>query len=480
MATRLFTVRQLRDIEQRAAAELPPGTLMQRAGTASATWIARRFPQAQRIVIVCGPGNNGGDGYVCGSVLRALGRAVDCIALAPPATADARAAAARWHAAGGTTRSTLAAAGDADLAIDALFGIGLTRPLDGESLAAARWLSARACVALDVPSGLDADAGAWVGGTAGMRATATISFLGAKPGLFTADGVDASGEVVLDPLGLVLPESDGELIAPEAFASIVEPRARNSHKGRFGQVVVIGGATGMIGAALLAGRAALRLGAGRVYIELLGSAMDVDPQQPELMFRAPDAQDAAPVAVIGCGLGTSAAAHQRLASALGACAACVLDADALNLVAADTTLAQRLRRCREPRILTPHPLEAARLLGLSAADVQADRVAAARALAERFDATVVLKGAGSVVATRERYWINPTGNAALASAGTGDVLAGMIGALLAQGYEAVQAVLAAVWLHGRAADDFGADVGLMAGEVAPLAARALGRLRAAD
>lgn len=479
MATRLFTVRQLREIEQRAAADLPAGTLMQRAGAAAATWIARRFPQSRHIVIVCGPGNNGGDGYVCGSVLRALGRAVECVALAPPATADARAAAARWQATGGTTRSTLSAAGDADLAIDALFGVGLTRPLDGEPLAAARWSSARPCVALDVPSGLGADTGAWIGGTVGVRATATISFLGAKPGLFTADGVDACGDVVVDSLGLTLPDSDGELIGPEAFASVVEPRARNSHKGRFGQVVVIGGATGMIGAALLAARAALRLGAGRVYVDTLGNSLDVDPQQPELMFRTPDPQDAAPVAVIGCGLGTSAAARQRLESALGACAACVLDADALNLVAADAALAQCLRRCREPRILTPHPLEAGRLLGLSAVDVQADRVAAARALAERFDATVVLKGAGSVVATRERYWINPTGSAALASAGTGDVLAGMIGALLAQGYDAVQAVLAAVWLHGRAADDFGADVGLVAGDVAPLAARALSRLRAA-
>ncbi|MDZ7652211.1 MAG: NAD(P)H-hydrate dehydratase [Burkholderiaceae bacterium] len=479
MGMQLFTVRQLREIEQRAAVELPAETLMQRAGSAAATWIARRFPRAQQIVIVCGPGNNGGDGYVCGSVLHALGRVVECVALAPPATSDARAAAARWQSAGGATRAALSDANNADLAIDALFGIGLARPLDGEYLAATRWLSARACVALDLPSGLDADTGTWVGGTAGVRATATISFLGAKPGLFTADGIDASGGVVVDPLGLELPDSDGELIGPEAFASIVEPRAANTHKGRFGQVVVIGGTTGMTGAALLAGRAALRLGAGRVYVDTLDGSMKVDLQQPELMFRAPDAEDAAPVAVIGCGLGTSAAARQRLESALGACAAYVLDADALNLIAADTALAQRLRRCREPRILTPHPLEAARLLGLSASEVQADRVAAARRLAERFDATVVLKGAGSVVATRERYWINPTGNAALASAGTGDVLAGMIGALLAQGYDAVRAVLAAVWLHGRAADDFGADVGLVAGEVAPLAARALGRLRGA-
>ncbi|MCU0938276.1 MAG: NAD(P)H-hydrate dehydratase [Burkholderiaceae bacterium] len=479
MAMQLYPVRQLREIEQRAAVDLPTGTLMQRAGTAAATWITRRWPRAQRIVIVCGPGNNGGDGYVCGSVLHAMGRAVECVALAPPATADARAAAARWHSAGGTTRDALTDAKDADLAIDALFGIGLARPLDGEYLAAARWLSERACVALDLPSGLDADTGTWVGGTAGVRATATISFLGAKPGLFTAEGVDAGGEVVIDPIGLTLPDSDGALIAPEAFARIIEPRAHNTHKGRFGQVVVIGGATGMIGAALLAGRAALRLGAGRVYVEALGSAMEVDPQQPELMFRAPDAQEAAPVAVIGCGLGTSAAAKRRLESALDACAACVIDADALNLIAADADLQPRLLRCRGPRVLTPHPLEAARLLGASAAQVQADRVAAARRLAERFDATVVLKGAGSVVATRERYWINPTGTAALASAGTGDVLAGMIGALLAQGFDAAQAVLAAVWLHGRAADDFGADVGLVAGEIAPLAARALGRLRAA-
>jgi ADP-dependent NAD(P)H-hydrate dehydratase / NAD(P)H-hydrate epimerase len=477
MAERLFNVRQLRDVEQRAAASLPPGTLMRRAGTAAATWIARRFARARRIAIVCGPGNNGGDGYACATVLKSLGHTVECVALAPPTTVDARAAAAGWHTAGGGLRGQLSDLEDADLAIDALFGIGLARPLDGEYLTAARWLSARPCVALDLPSGLDADTGTWVGSGAGVRATATISFLGAKPGMFTADGVDACGDVAIDALGVVLPDSEGDLIAPDAFAGVIQPRARNSHKGCFGRVVVIGGATGMTGAALLAGRAALRLGAGRVYIEALDGAMQIDPQQPELMFRAPDAQDEAPVAVIGCGLGTSTAALRRLESAIGACAAHVLDADALNLIASSGTLVQRLIGCRVPRVLTPHPLEAARLLGLSTVQVQADRVAAARRLADRFEAIVVLKGAGSVVATRERYWINPTGSAALASAGTGDVLAGMIGALLAQGYEAQQAVLAAVWLHGRAADDFGADVGLVAGEVAALAARALSRLR---
>ena len=483
MATPLFRSAALRDLERRAAAGLPAGTLMQRAGEAAAAWIVRRFPQAHRIVLLCGPGNNGGDGYVCATALRAAGREVACIALGAPSTDDAQGAAARWRATGGPTHDRFSPELRCDLGIDAMFGIGLARPLSGIWLDAARWLSALpgGCVALDVPSGLDADTGAWVGDAPGVHATATVSFLGGKPGLFTGDGVDACGAVVLDALGIDLPGTDAALNAPGEFADVARPRLRNTHKGRFGNVVVTGGAAGMVGAALLAARAALRLGAGRVYVDAIDGSLDVDQQMPELMFRRADSLDEPFVTVIGCGLGDGAPARERLAQALQRTQPCVLDADALNLLAADRSLRSRhdASASAASRVLTPHPREAGRLLGVEASQVQSDRVEAAREIARRFGATVVLKGAGSIVATPDRYWINPTGGPALASAGTGDVLAGMIGALLAQGFAPTSAVLAAVWLHGSAADRFGADIGLTAGDIALLAARDLARLRRA-
>lgn len=479
MESPLYRTDALRVLEHRASQGQPPGTLMQRAGHAAAAWILQRHPQAARIVVLCGPGNNGGDGYVCATALKAAGRAVTCVALAPAAADDARAAVLQWQSAGGRTLDALPAADSCDLGIDALFGIGLARPLSGPWLDAARWLNALpgGCVALDVPSGLDADTGAWVGGVPGVQARATISFLAAKPGLFTAEGVDACGTVVLDSLGVDASASDGALNRPSAFASVLTPRARNTHKGRFGNVLVVGGAVGMVGAPLLAARAALRLGAGRVYVDAIGSAIDLDLTTPELMFRRADTLDEPRVTVIGCGLGIGSEAHRHLAAALARAEPCVIDADALNLLAADTALRAALAPTKSPRVLTPHPLEAARLMGVDVVTVQADRVRAAQALARQTDAIVVLKGAGTVIADAQRCWINPTGGPALASAGTGDVLAGMIAALLAQGYPTVEAVLAAVWLHGRAADEFGADIGLIAGDVAPRAAQVLASLR---
>jgi hydroxyethylthiazole kinase-like uncharacterized protein yjeF len=479
MSLVLHRSRELRAIERDAARDLPPGTLMQRAGEAAAAWIARRFPLAADIAVVCGPGNNGGDGYVCAQALRAAGRSVRCLALADPATDDARAAAAAWRAAGGSTTAWTAAGLSCDLAIDALFGIGLTRPLEGAALEAARWLRSgpHVCVALDVPSGLDADTGAWVGGVAGVQAEATVTFLAAKPGLFTGDGVDACGEITFDPLGLPAAPGRGALIDPASFATVRRRRRRNSHKGRFGSVVVTGGAPGMVGAALLAARAALRLGAGRVYVDLVGASVACDPLAPELMFRRPDGDAADRVGVVGCGLGDGDRARTALAAALASTAPCVIDADGLNLLAADAGLRLQLGGPRGVRVLTPHPLEAGRLLGRGSAEVQADRIGAALALAADTGAIVVLKGAGTVIAAGDRYWVNPSGGPALATAGSGDVLAGMIGALLAQEFEPVQAVLAAVWLHGRAADVHGGDIGLVAGDIAALAAAELVHLR---
>jgi len=486
----LHRAETLRAAERQAAATLAAGTLMQRAGAAAADWIVAQGARSVRII--CGPGNNGGDGYVCAAELKRLGADVACVALAAPTTDDARAAAARWRDGGGTLLAQIDDAAGADLLVDAIFGIGLARPLHGVFLAAARWLNQQSCrvVALDVPSGLDADTGAWVAGGVGdaddlgVIADATLTFIADKPGLHTGDGCDAAGEVVVFDLALTIRGSALRLTAVTDFAALLVPRRRNSHKGTYGDVLVVGGGRGMVGAPVLGARAALRLGAGRVFVHLIGSSQSrFDPAQPELMFRAADGIPDACVQVVGCGLGTDALAAEALAHSLARAeqraAHLVLDADALNL------LATRAPAWRAPApragariVLTPHPLEAARLLAIDAASVQRDRIGAACRLAVASACIVVLKGAGTVIATPDgRTWINPTGGPALASAGTGDVLSGMIGAMLAQGKDAVAAVLAAVWLHGAAADDHGGDVGLVASDIAPRAATRLAALR---
>jgi hydroxyethylthiazole kinase-like uncharacterized protein yjeF len=483
MSEPLYTVAELRALEQAAQAELAPGELMRRAGRAAAEVIAGRLPPGQgRVVVICGPGNNGGDGYVCALELRQRGVDVLCVALAEAATIDAGAASARWTEAGGRTSTALPPAGGFDAVVDALFGIGTARPLAGAYLAAAEWMNRQPApvYAIDVPSGLDADRGSWVGGTAGVRASATLTFIGAKPGLFTGDGCDAAGTVFTETLGVRRGPSAGVLIDPADFKALCVPRQRNTHKGTYGSIAVVGGNVGMVGAVLLAARAALRLGAGRVYVDCIGAPdLRLDPQQPELMFRPLQEVGALTSCVVGCGLGEGPAARAVLLRALNLQCPILVDADALNLLAADDAL-RGICACRAATtVLTPHPLEAARLLGTASAAVQADRIGHAIALAQQFNAVVVLKGAGSVVAAPDgHYAINPTGTPALASAGTGDVLAGMIGALLGQCADARPAVCAGVWLHGAAAGDFGADIGLVASDIASAAARRLAALRA--
>jgi hydroxyethylthiazole kinase-like uncharacterized protein yjeF len=483
MGEPLYRVAELRVLEQAAQAALPPGTLMQRAGAAAATLIARRLPEGRgHVRVICGPGNNGGDGYVCALELARHGVDVQCVALGAASADDARAAFARWAAAGGVTLTELPADDHCDAVIDAMFGIGMARPLGGPYLAAVEWINRQRApvLAIDVPSGLDADRGCWVGDVAGVRAAATVTFIGAKPGLFTGEGCDAAGTVDVEPIGVAPGACDGMLLAPADFNALLLPRARNTHKGTYGSVAVVGGNLGMVGAPLLAARAALRLGAGRVYVDCIGAPeMRLDPLQPELMFRPLAGLEGLTSCVVGCGLGEDATAREALAAALESRRPVVIDADALNLLAADDSLAKACINRAADTVLTPHPLEAARLLRTGAADVQGDRVGHALELARRFKALVVLKGAGTVVAGADgRYAINPTGSPALASAGTGDVLAGMIGALLGQCDDSRQAVHAAVWLHGAAAAEFGADIGLVATDLAPLAARRLAELRA--
>jgi hydroxyethylthiazole kinase-like uncharacterized protein yjeF len=482
MGEPLYRVAELRALEQAAQATLAPGALMQRAGAAAAALVAGRLAgEHRRVRVICGPGNNGGDGYVCALELARHGIDVQCIALGAAATEDSRAAFARWAAAGGVTLTELSTDERCDAVIDAMFGIGMARPLAGPYLAAAEWINLQRApvLAIDVPSGLDADKGCWVGDVAGVRATATVTFIGAKPGLFTGEGCDAAGRVDIEPIGVAPGPCCGSLLAPADFPGLLVSRSRNTHKGTYGSVAIVGGNVGMVGAPLLAARAALRLGAGRVYVDCVGAAeLRLDPVQPELMFRPLAGLDGVTSCVVGCGLGNDSTARAALAAALGSRCPLVIDADALTLLATDESLATLCIERAAETVLTPHPLEAARLLRTGAADVQGDRVGHALELSSRFNSLVVLKGAGSVIACGEgRYSINPTGSPALATAGTGDVLAGMIGAMLGQCDDSRQAVHAAVWLHGAAADEFGADIGLVAGDIAPLAARRLAQLR---
>ena len=491
----LFGIASNGDIERSAAAALPPHTLMQRAGLAVARLTLALAPHARCIWIACGPGNNGGDGFEAALHLHQWGKQVVITWTGPAAgkaglPPDAQASRERALAAGVPIADQPPE--NFDICVDALLGIGAdhdaSRP--GNALIQ-QWLAlmragTAPCLAVDVPTGLDAGTGRSTS-TIAIKSIAedlektrakglfTLSLLTLKPGLFTAQGRDLAGEVWFDGLGVDTsgqPAPDAWLLGADRAAA--SPRAaapHASHKGSFGDVAVLGGESTdrshMAGAALLAARAALHAGAGRVFVALLGSSdatggavINVDPLQPELMFRSPGALDLKQQVVV-CGCGGGDAVRAVLAKVLSVAPRLVLDADALNAVAADIQF-QVLLRARAARsyttVLTPHPLEAARLLACNAAGVQADRLSAARRLADEFHCVVVLKGSGTVIAAPgQTSCINASGNALLATAGTGDVLAGMVGAWLAGGLDGFDAACGAVFAHGRLADDWAAD-----------------------
>ncbi|MES2152167.1 MAG: NAD(P)H-hydrate dehydratase [Pseudomonadota bacterium] len=476
----LFSVAEIRAIEQRAAAVLAAGTLMRRAGSAAAqfaqTVLDRRASPAA-VLVLAGPGNNGGDALELAANLAAQGHALTVLHLAgaapSPETAQAlqRARDSRAHFVG-----EMPAGGAWALVVDGLYGIGLRSALDARAEALVKAVNALVCpvLALDVPSGLDADSGS-VAGTA-VRATHTITFIGDKPGLHTGAGRDYAGAVSVATLGLEAGGAGAFLNEAAAFAGALRARANDSHKGSYGDVSVVGGAQGMAGAAVLAARAALYTGAGRVFVASVDRAAPYDALQPELMLRhAAEHRFDGGALVVGCGLGNSDQALGLVRRAIDSACPLVLDADALNLIAAHHELLAPLAGRRAPTILTPHPLEAARLLGNDRDAIQGDRLGAARTLAARFGACVVLKGSGTVVARPDaRLAVNPTGNPGLATAGTGDVLAGICASLLAQGWPGWEAALGAVWIHGSAADALVergvGPIGLTASEL-PAAAR---------
>ena len=443
----------LRDLERRHDKLQPP--LMERAGAAAGALAMQLLAgSAKPPLIVAGPGNNGGDALVVARFLKQRGMQPVVVFAGDidQLPADARAAHEAWLACGGSLHAEIPA-GDYPLVIDGLFGIGLGRALEGRYAALVTRINQFRCpvLALDIPSGLDSETGRVLG--VAVKATHTATFIALKPALLTLDGPDHCGLVSVHDLGLDIAMTDGCTVTPELFAPYLLARRKNSHKGSNGSAGILGGAPGMAGAALLAGRAALKLGAGRVYVGML-EQLAVDPSQPELMLRAADEVFVLSTCLaVGPGLGQSAAALSLLRRAVAADLPLLLDADALNLLAAHPVLAGTVARRSAPTLLTPHPAEAGRLLGSDADAVQADRVSAALELARCFNAATVLKGCGSIVALPDgRWFINTTGNPGLASAGTGDVLCGMAVALLAQGWPAAEALLASVQLHGAAAD----------------------------
>lgn len=508
-AAPLYAVADIRAIEQAAAQTLPQGTLMQRAGQAAAS-AALKLLHAQedadgrghmRVLVLAGPGDNGGDALEAAAHLAASG--IEVLAwLAPEAQATspereaalsrARNSAARCMDAATSMAAAAVGAAPWNLVIDGLFGIGASRPLDGECRDMAQLVNKLDCpvLALDVPSGLHADTGA-IDGVA-IRASHTLTFIGDKPGLHTANGRDFAGEVEVAGLAIdpaLLPEARAQLGGLHLFARQLQPRRQNTHKGSYGSVAVIGGAQGMAGAPILAARTALHAGAGRVYIAFPDAPPAFDSGQPELMCRRAQDLDFSGLhfaaLVAGPGLGGDVDTVELLQRAFESDSPLLLDADALNLMAAEPELQSALavRSGAGATILTPHPLEAARLLDLTVAEVQADRLGAARQLAAQLGAIVVLKGSGTVIAAPDGgVVVNTTGGPALATAGTGDVLSGLCGSLLAQGWPEWEAALGAVWLHGAAADALVAagsgPIGLTAGELIPAIRKLINALSA--
>ena len=451
----IYLTEDIRRIERGCG--VPEPELMRRAAVAATELaVSLMSEKAKDVLVLAGPGNNGGDARVMAKLLEERFFRVS-VASKRDEVPDKP-----WG-----------------LVVDGLFGIGLAREVAGDHAALVDYANAQRCpvLALDIPSGVHSDSGRVLGRA--VHATHTITFIALKPGLLTLDGPDHCGAIEVADLGLQNLMAPSAWVAePGLFKDLLKPRPRNFHKGLAGSVGILGGAAGMTGAALLAARAALKMGAGRVYVGLLEESISVDPQNPELMLRHPDdalGQDLDAL-VVGPGLGQGERAETLVGAALASDLPCVLDADALNLLSENEELRHACARRSAETLLTPHPAEAARLLAITTADVQADRVKAARILAENLRAHVVLKGAGSILVARDAHWfVNTSGNPGMASAGMGDVLAGMLGALLAQRYTGETALVLGVHLHGAAADDLveagAGPVGLTAGEVIDAARR---------
>ncbi|WP_020394831.1 bifunctional ADP-dependent NAD(P)H-hydrate dehydratase/NAD(P)H-hydrate epimerase [Thiolinea disciformis] len=479
----VYTTAQVRELDRLAIEEcgIHAYTLMERAGQALLRYLKLHWPKAQRICVVCGMGNNGGDGYVLGRLARQQGIKVTLLTLAEPAnlTGAARQACQDYFAAGGVIDNYQGELPDVDVIVDAIFGTGLTRALEGAYKSAIDTINQQGTPVLsaDIPSGLNADTGQVFGNA--IKAHVTVTFMGLKQGLLTGQARDYTGQIHLESLSIPpalykrVPDAQYTLSNYQLRQSL-KPRARSAHKGQFGHCLLIGGAAGMSGAIRLAGEAALRVGSGLVSIATHPShAAFLNLMRPELMVHSLDQSESLrtlmlnkTVLAIGPGLGQNYWADELLRLALTTDCPLVVDADALNLLA-------NLRWHNERWVLTPHPGEASRLLNCTVPDIERDRVAAAKQLQQQYGGVIVLKGAGTLVASAQNVAFCTLGNPGMASGGMGDILTGMITGLIAQGLNLQQAAELGVYLHAHTADQ-----AAQRGERGLLASDVLGTLRA--
>lgn len=460
----LYTAAQTRELDRQAIATgLSAYELMQRAAQGVLLLIKEKYPGTQSMLVVCGGGNNAGDGYVLARLAAEQEIAVDVLSLVPVEELKGEAQQA-WDDLQASSprlvgREALGREDQYDLLIDGMLGTGLSRPVEGDLADVIerfnRYPAKR--IAIDIPSGLSSDTGLAAGAV--VQANMTLSVVGLNQGLFTADGPEYAGEVYFNDLGLsdaVLEPvaAAGERVEANWVKQRLQPRSRTAHKGQCGHVLIVGGNLGMSGAALIAGQAALRTGAGLVSIATRPNhAAHLNITQPELMchgiaeiHQLQQLIDQASVIALGPGLGQGVWAKELFQAAVNADKPLVVDADGLNLLAQDFV-------DREHWVLTPHPGEAARLTGTSTSAVQGDRFNTAQSLAEHYKATVVLKGAGTVIAqSATSYLLSDTGNPGMASGGMGDCLTGIIAALIAQGLPLDEAAACGAYLHGLAAD----------------------------
>jgi NAD(P)H-hydrate epimerase len=459
----LYRASQVRELDRTTIEDfgIPGYTLMQRAGQAAFQLLVTRWPEARKLLILAGPGNNGGDGYVIARLALKNGFRVHVIQMGDPARirGDALKARTAYLEVGGNVvdydGNSLS---DCDVIVDALLGTGLEREVSGQWKAAIEAINAHPSpvLAVDIPSGLHSDQGIALGEA--VRAHCTISFIGLKQGQFTASAADYCGDIFFDDLqvpdGVYAAQTPSvRKLTLEQFHDRLSPRLRNSNKGQFGHALIIGGEHGMSGAARMAAEAAARIGAGLVSVATRDThAAMMNLTRPELMVHGVEAREhlqplleRATAVAIGPGLGQSAWSHELFAAAMEVKLPLVLDADALNLLAKQPRVHARW-------VLTPHPGEAARLLSNTSRMIQEDRYSAAEALQSRYGGVCVLKGAGTVVRSDDRTSVCTAGNPGMASGGMGDVLTGMIVGLLAQGFSLVDGAELGVCVHGAAGD----------------------------
>jgi NAD(P)H-hydrate epimerase len=472
----LYRNEQVREFDRLAIQEhgIAGFSLMSRAGTAVFQQLQQHCPNAQTVAVLCGAGNNAGDGYIVAALLRNAGFKVCVHALFDPEqlTNDALTAYQFYAALQGEITAWQNQSITADVIVDALLGSGLTRPVTGLYAAAIEAInqSSAFVLAIDLPSGIHADTGNVMG--CAVHADVSVTFIALKQGLLTGQAADYCGKLIYDALDL--PAAIITSQAPSAQRVIKQslaPRLRCSHKGNYGHVLIIGGEQGYSGAARLAGESALRVGAGLVSVATRNAhATLLNINRPELMCHGVEtaAQLAtlltkASVIAIGTGLGQSDWACELLTAVLKTDQPLIMDADALNLLAQSPA--------ENPNwILTPHPAEAARLLNCATAEIQQDRFAAVAALQKKYQGIVVLKGSGTLIASCNTIAVSNTGNAGMASGGMGDVLTGIIAALVAQGLTLEQAAQQGVYLHGYAADGAAqkdGERGLLASDLMP-------------